>query len=47
MGQLPDDKSRKDVQKKMAHHLSGLPPYQLKELFDSKMPDSRRAIRAA
>ena len=40
ISQLPDEKSRKDVQKKMAHHLSGLPPYQLKELFESKLSES-------
>jgi len=39
MEQLPDDKSRKEVQKQMAHHLSGLPPYQLKELFEAKLPE--------
>src|SRR5205807_1867170 len=37
--QLPDEASRKDVQKKMAQHLSGLPPYQLRELFESKLPE--------
>lgn len=39
MEQLPDDATKKDAQRKIATHLSGLPPYQLKELFDSKMPD--------
>ena len=38
--QLPDDAARKDVQKKMANHLSSLPPYQLRELFDAKLPES-------
>src|SRR5258708_23180330 len=37
--QLPDDKSKKDVQKQMAQHLSTLPPHQLKELFEGKLPD--------
>jgi HEAT repeat protein len=37
--QLPDDKSKKEVQKQMAEHLSSLPPYQLKELFESKLPE--------
>jgi HEAT repeat protein len=39
MEQLPDDKARKDVQKQMAQHLSGLPPYQIRELFESKLPE--------
>lgn len=37
--QLPDDATRKESQQKVAHHLSTLPPYQLKELFDAKLPD--------
>lgn len=37
--QLPDDSSKKDAQLKVARHLSTLPPYQLKELFDAKLPD--------
>jgi HEAT repeat protein len=39
MDQLPDEKSKKEVQKQMAHHLSTLPPHQLKELFDGKLPE--------
>lgn len=39
MDQLPDDQTRKDVQKQMANHLSGLPPFQLKELIDSQLPE--------
>jgi HEAT repeat protein len=39
MEQLPDDKSRKDVQKQMAHHISTLPPQQLKDLFETKLPE--------
>ena len=38
MEQLPDDASRKEVQKKMTDHLAGLPPQQLRELFESKVP---------
>ena len=38
--QLPDEASKKEAQKKMAAHLSGLPPYQLRELFEAKLPDS-------
>ncbi|OGR89473.1 MAG: hypothetical protein A2992_00055 [Elusimicrobia bacterium RIFCSPLOWO2_01_FULL_59_12] len=37
--QLPDEKSKKNVQTQMARYLSGLPPYQLKDLFESKLPD--------
>jgi HEAT repeat protein len=37
--QLPDDASRKDAHKKIAQHLSGLPPYQIRELFDSKLTE--------
>jgi HEAT repeat protein len=37
--QLPDEASKKEAQKKMAHHLSTLPPYQLKELYDAKLPE--------
>ncbi len=40
ISQLPDDLSKKDAQKKMANHLSSLPPFQLRELFESKLPDS-------
>ncbi len=39
LDQLPDEKSRREVQKQMAHHLSTLPPQQLKDLFETKMPD--------
>ncbi len=38
--QLPDEASKKDAQKKMATHLSGLPPYQLRELFETKLPET-------
>jgi HEAT repeat protein len=40
MDQLPDEASKKDVQKKMASHLSSLPPIQLRELFETKLPES-------
>jgi len=39
LDQLPDDLAKKDVQKKMARHMSTLPPYQLRELFDAKLPE--------
>lgn len=38
--QLPDEAQKKEAQKKMAGHLSGLPPYQLRELFDTKLPET-------
>jgi HEAT repeat protein len=38
--QLPDDASKKEVRGKVAKQLSTLPPYQLKELFETKLPDS-------
>jgi len=40
MDQLPDEASKKEVRKKMANHLAGLPPQQLRELFESKVPES-------
>lgn len=39
MEQLPDDSSRTEVQKQMADHLASLPPQQLRELFESKVPE--------
>ena len=39
MDQLPDDTSRQEVKRKMADHLAGLPPQQLRELFDNKVPE--------
>jgi HEAT repeat protein len=38
--QLPDEVQKKEAQKKMASHLSGLPPYQLRELFETKLPET-------
>ncbi len=37
--QLPDDVSKNEAHKKVAHHLSTLPPYQLKELFEAKLSE--------
>jgi HEAT repeat protein len=39
MEQLPDEMAKKDVQKKMASHLSSLPPHQLRELFEAKLSE--------
>lgn len=36
---LPDEASKKEVQKKMASHLAGLPPTQIRDLFESKLPE--------
>jgi HEAT repeat protein len=38
--QLPDEAQKKEAQKKMAAHLSSLPPNQLRELFDAKLADN-------
>ncbi len=40
MDQLPDDKSKQEARKHMAHHLSTLPPHQLRELFENKLPEN-------
>jgi len=40
ISRLPDQASKTDAQHRMAGHLSSLPPYQLRELFDTKLPDS-------
>jgi HEAT repeat protein len=40
ISQLPEAAQKKDAQKKMASHLSSLPPQQLRELFDTKLPDT-------
>jgi len=37
---LPDAAQKKEAQKKMAGHLSGLPPQQLRELFEAKLSES-------
>jgi HEAT repeat protein len=39
IGQLSDDTAKKDAQNRMASHLSGLPPHQLRELFEAKLPE--------
>ncbi len=37
--QLPDQAAKAEVQKKMANHLAGLPPQQLRDLFEAKLPE--------
>jgi HEAT repeat protein len=39
LDQLPEDAAKKEVQQKMARHLSTLPPFQLRELFEAKLPE--------
>jgi len=38
--QLPDDASKKEVKKRMAGHIATLPPTQIRDLFDAKLPDN-------
>ena len=40
ISQLPEDAQKKEAQKKMANYLSGLPPQQLRELFETKLPET-------
>ena len=40
ISQLPEEAPKKEAQKKMASYLSGLPPQQLRELFDTKLPET-------
>jgi HEAT repeat protein len=40
MDQLPDETGKKELRKKMASHLAGMPPQQLRELFESKVPET-------
>lgn len=39
MDQLPDEKSKGDVRKEIARFVSGLPPYQIKEFYDTPLPE--------
>ena len=37
--QLPDETSKTEVRKRMAGHIATLPPSQIRDLFDSKLPE--------
>lgn len=37
---LPDEASKKEVRKKMASHMASLPPSELRDLFESKLPEA-------
>lgn len=39
IAQLPDEASRKEVKKRMAGHIATLPPTQLRDLFEAKLPE--------
>jgi HEAT repeat protein len=40
ISQLPEEAQKQEAQKKMASHLSSLPPQQLRELFETRLPES-------